>query len=442
MNAEIGTVKLTAFASPAFAVAALGLPIVAILPPLYAELGLSLTAVGAIFMITRFFDVFTDPLFGVLGDRVNTRWGRRKPAILIAIPITAYGTYRVFMPTLPVTQADLLVSMLVLYVGWTMLTLAHTAWASELSTDYDRRSRIMGFIQFCGLVGSIVVLLVPTLVDFLVPDADMQLRSEFMGWLILVSLPVFCAIALFSVKDRPVVAATHLPWRVELSSIIENRALRRLLLADLLMGLQGGINGSVHFFFIGHVLLLPASASLFLVVIFITGLLCVPIFMRLSYRIGKHRTLCWGAILSSFATATLFFIPAGAFWTTFAVFVLIGVNIGARDFLMRSMMADVIDVDRVNVGAERSALYYSMLTLTAKLGFALAVGIIYPLLDWVGFDPAVVNDSATIDGVRLVVATSPTLVTICVAIIMWRFPIDRARQHELRAELAAHVGSK
>jgi Na+/melibiose symporter-like transporter len=104
---------------------------------------------------------------------------------------------------------------------------------------------------------------------------------------------------------------------------------------------------------------------------------------------------------------------------------------------MRSMMADVIDQDRVNVGAERSAVYYSMLTLTAKLGFALAVGIIYPVLDWVGFDPAVVNETATIDGVRLVVATSPTVVTICVAIIMWRFPIDRARQQALRAELVS-----
>ncbi len=435
--AHIGSLKLAAFASPAFTIAALGLPIVAILPPLYAELGLGLTAVGAIFMITRFFDVFTDPLFGVLGDRVNSRWGRRKPALVVAVPITAYGVYRVFMPSLPVTQGDLLIAMLVLYVGWTMLTLAHTAWASELSTDYDQRSRIMGTLQFFGLLGAVLVLLVPTIVDMIVPDAGMQLRSRLMGWLILISLPAFCIIAVMSVEDRRATNIPQLPWREALRSIIENRALRRLLLADLLMGLQGGINGSVHFFFIGQVLLLPQSASLFLVVIFITGLLCVPLFMRVSYHIGKHRTLCWGAILSSCATATLFFIPAGAFWITLAVYVLIGINFGAKDFLMRSMMADVIDVDRVNVGAERSAVYYSMLTLTAKLGFALAVGIIYPILDWVGFDPATANDATTIDGVRLVVATSPTLVTICVAIIMWGFPIDRVRQQQLRAQLAA-----
>jgi len=47
---------------------------------------------------------------------------------------------------------------------------------------------------------------------------------------------------------------------------------------------------------------------------------------------------------------------------------MVGVNFGAKNFLMRSIMADVIDQDRVTVGAERSALFYSLLTLTAKLG--------------------------------------------------------------------------
>jgi Na+/melibiose symporter-like transporter len=84
-------------------------------------------------------------------------------------------------------------------------------------------------------------------------------------------------------------------------------------------------------------------------------------------------------------------------------------------------------------------LYYSLLSLTAKLG--LALGIIYPILTRVGLDPAVRADEATISRVRLVVASAPMLVTICVAIIMWRFPFDRASQHALRAELAANTGA-
>ena len=63
-NEPIRALPLGAFASPAFTIAALGLPIAIFLPPLYAELGISLTVIGMVFMLTRVFDVITDPLVG------------------------------------------------------------------------------------------------------------------------------------------------------------------------------------------------------------------------------------------------------------------------------------------------------------------------------------------------------------------------------------------
>jgi Na+/melibiose symporter-like transporter len=128
-------------------------------------------------------------------------------------------------------------------------------------------------------------------------------------------------------------------------------------------------------------------------------------------------------------------LPAGGFWLTFGAYLLIGLNFGARDLLMRSIMSDVIDEDTVNTGRERSALYFSMLTLAAKLGAALAIGTILPVLDWVGFDPWGKNTQATLDGVRFVVAATPTLVLFAVAAIMWNFPLDRERQSSYRIEL-------
>ncbi len=429
--------SVAAFASPAFALAALGLPIIAILPPLYAELGISLTAVGTIFMIARFFDVFTDPVFGVLGDRIRTPWGRRRPAIVVGVPIILLGAYGVFFPAEPADESTLLLSLLVLYVGWTLLAIAHTAWASELSGDYDRRTRIMGALQLFGLFGAVAVLALPALLDAIDPEGGMRMRSAAMGWLIMIALPLLFGLAVVSTKEPELRSPVKLPWQTAWRSILENHALRRLLLADLLLGLQGGINGAVHFFFVIQVLKLPQAASLYLVVIFLTGLLFVPFFVWLSGRFGKHQTLCVGALQSTLATALFFVVPDSSFWWVFWLFVLVGVNFGAKDLLMRSMMADVIDQDRVNVGADRSALYYSMLTLTSKVGAALAVGVIYPMLDWVGFDPTRENAQSTLDAVRIVVAASPTLVTASVAIIMWRFPIGRAEQQALRARIEA-----
>ena len=54
---------LTAYAGLAVPLAALGLPLVVYLPPFYAcPVGLGVCTVGIIFMIARFWDIFTDPI--------------------------------------------------------------------------------------------------------------------------------------------------------------------------------------------------------------------------------------------------------------------------------------------------------------------------------------------------------------------------------------------
>ena len=169
MTEPIRALRLGAFASPAFTIAALGLPISIFLPPLYAELGISLTVIGMIFMLTRVFDVITDPLFGWLGDKLETRWGRRRPAIIAAVPFLGAGVYFAFFPGESASPVTLFLSMLLLYAGWTAFTISHTAWASELSENYDERSRIMGMLQIFGLLGTLLVAILPTILDFTTP---------------------------------------------------------------------------------------------------------------------------------------------------------------------------------------------------------------------------------------------------------------------------------
>lgn len=81
--------QLVAYSAPAAPIAALGLPIVVYLPPFYQSLGLSLGVVGAIFMLGRFWDVITDPILGIVSDRVTTRWGRRRHWLVLSVPIYA-----------------------------------------------------------------------------------------------------------------------------------------------------------------------------------------------------------------------------------------------------------------------------------------------------------------------------------------------------------------
>jgi Na+/melibiose symporter-like transporter len=53
-------------------------------------------------------------------------------------------------------------------------------------------------------------------------------------------------------------------------------------------------------------------------------------------------------------------------------------------------------------------------------------------LAWIGFEPGGVNTQAAIDGVRYLIVFTPIVAYLLVLLLMWKYPIDRSRQRELR----------
>ncbi|HBK18358.1 MAG TPA: MFS transporter, partial [Gammaproteobacteria bacterium] len=87
---------LAAYSGITLPVAAMGMPLAVYLPRFYSEgLGLSLATVGLIFTLARIFDVVTDPLMGLLIDRYDTRWGRRKHWVALSIPLLMVSIWMV-----------------------------------------------------------------------------------------------------------------------------------------------------------------------------------------------------------------------------------------------------------------------------------------------------------------------------------------------------------
>ena len=82
-----------------FSGAAAAMPIVVYILPYFAlNFGLGLTAVGLIFTLGRFFDIFTDPIMGTLIDRYPSRWGKHKHWIALSIPILMCSTVLLYLP--------------------------------------------------------------------------------------------------------------------------------------------------------------------------------------------------------------------------------------------------------------------------------------------------------------------------------------------------------
>jgi glycoside/pentoside/hexuronide:cation symporter, GPH family len=428
---------LFAYALPAAPIAAMGLPLVVYLPHFYAGyMGFGLVAIGQIFLIIRLWDVFVDPVLGLLSDRFPTRWGRRRHWIVLSVPIMMLSTYMVFLPERGVGASYLIFWMLVLYVGWSLLTLSHVAWGAELSDDYHERSRIQSWRQAVLVAGLVLVLIMPALALRLHPAEIEPAQIGAMGWFVIVTLPLAVIWVLLVVPERPVPLRPHVALGKAFAVLLQNRPLQILLSVDLISGISGGIVASMFLFLAQDVLKLPQStSSVLLLIYFISGIVFVGPILRLSRRLGKHRTAVASALWTVCFLPIIWFLPPATPGLAFLMFVLLGVNYAAGPFLYYSMMADVADHDTVQTGQARTGLFYSLLTMTNKLGQAFAIWIAYTLLDWVGFHPGAENTAATLTGFRFAYIVPTVLIALGSAVLLWYFPIDEAKQRENRATL-------
>ncbi|NEO54301.1 MAG: MFS transporter [Okeania sp. SIO3B5] len=436
---------IAAFVSPAIPLSALGLPLLVYLPPFYAEeMGLGLSLVGTVFMITRFWDVFTDPVLGILSDKVTTPLGRRRHWIILSVPILMICVYKVFMPQGPIGGNYLLFWMLLLYVGWTLLSISHMSWGAELSSDYYERARIQGWREFALVFGMLAVLILPTILEQ-TGSIDAGNKVAAMGWFTIILLPITVAIAVCHVQERPVTPPPQLGLVRSTSLLFKNKLLMRVLLANVMIGLAPGIIGSIYIFFVTYVMDLGQWSSLMLLLYFIASFCGIPFWMRLSYSLEKHRTFGVAKIYGCIIIATILLIKPGNLWLYALVNILFGIESGSGAFLLRSIMADVTDHDNLESGTQRTGLYYSLLTMTNKVGSALGVGMVYPILDWIGFVPGGTNTPEAIEALKYLFICLPIPISLLAVIAIWNFPLDSVRQQELRrllVERDSMVGSE
>lgn len=427
--------QIFAFALPAVPISALGLPLVVYVPPFYgSEMGLGLTVVGTIFTIARVWDIITDPILGAVSDKFVTPMGRRRHWIVLSVPILMVSSYAVFFPSAPVTAVYLMGWMVVLYLGYTLLSISHMSWGAELTDDYNDRARIQGWREFALIFGMLAVLVLPAIVQQ-VQGGEKTAQVGAMGWFILLTLPLLVGVSVTQVSERPVQPQPSLGFAQSVRLVSSNRLLQRVLFANLMTGLAIGITGSLYIFFISDVMALPDWSNTVLLLYFVASLLGVPGWIWLSCRIGKHQAFRVAMVWLCLSLPLLLLVPAGNLWGNIVVNSLYGLMGAASPFLLRSILADVTDWDNLQSGAQRTGLYYALLMMTNKFGYAIAVGLTYPLLDGLGYVPEAENAAATLLGVKLLFIIAPVLAAVLAAIALWNFPLDATAQRDIRQQL-------
>ena len=435
---------LAAFAAPSLPLAALGLPLVVYLPEYYvSELGLSLSVVGSAFLLVRVADIILDPILGGMMDRTRTSIGRFRPWLAASAPVLMLAAYFLFMAKPGISPFYLWAWLVVCYLGYSMAVLSHTAWGAVLSPDYQQRSRVYGWWSAGNVVGMILVLLLPPILA-VIYKGNHAAGVQAMGWFIIALLPLTFLLAMKVVGETNVPPVKHEAGLKQYVELLKRPSVRTLLFADLLMGLAPGITGALFFFFFERIKGFDkASAGILLLIYFVAALGGSPIWPALAKKIGKHRALAIAAVIYALVQVVTVFTPrydggsplSPPMLLGMVILVLAGLPYSAAPLLVRSMMADLGDEERLASGVDRTGLLYAIVNGTVKLGYALAVGV-FLLLAQLGFDPKV--PSAQGDTALIVLyAVAPAVLGLLVCAVILRYPLDATAHAEIRRQLDA-----
>ncbi|MDP3379467.1 MAG: MFS transporter [Brevundimonas sp.] len=447
---------LAAFSAACLPYAALGLPVYVTLPEFYAShVGVDLALVGLIFLVIRLADIFVDPALGMVIDRTHSRFGRYRLWMGMAAPVLMLAVGMLFMVRPGAGGAYLAIWLIVMSLGFSVSLLSQVSWASTLTGDYDQRSRIYGWWQTANIMGVLVVLLIPALVQNL-GLGDYASAVRWQGWFIIVALPLTLAITFAFTPEPKARPSPDKGARFAYLSLFKLPVLQRLLTADLMLGVARGVVGALFFYFFEAVQgFQRAETSILLLVYFVAGLAGAPVWSALAVRMGKHGALILACVyfaatllLAAFAGPVLVPLAEAAGMGNAEVVIaglmvaLVGLAFASGDLLLRAMMADVADQVRLEQGEDRTGLLFSILTATSKLGYAVSV-MTFAGLRLTGFDPTLggANSATALIWLQAMFAGLPALCLVVGAWALWRYPLDQKRHAEIRAALEARGGA-
>ncbi len=390
-------------------------------------------------------NAFNDPLIGYLSDRANTRWGRRKPFIMLGtIPVIVIYII-IWLPPLPAGGNEVftflyLLLMLVLYdTFYTMVSLPFDSLFPELYSSVKERSQVNTIRQILAVIGLLAAALVP---GFVVAGESAPLDEQMSSYL----LNGFITAAIIGIS-----LLISLKWGVkERKEFKLDYQKQPKFFESLKYALKnkGFVLYTIMFFLYEYVLLLlativqifgreildasPFETSIIMGVMYVVGLASVGLWRWLDVKIGSKRGYAIAIVAYFFASLPLMFI--NVYLIAVLTAVLMGIGFGGMLYFIYLIIADVIDEDELKTGIRREGAFFGITNFFMRLSMILSIvtiGIVFLQTGWEVYDPLV---DVTI-GLRLLFIVIPGIALGISLICLYFFPYSKSYVQEMKEKL-------
>lgn len=432
-------------------------------------LGVSPFLVGLALTIIRFYDAFTDPFMGWISDNIRTKYGRRRPFILIFGVLCGLGLPIMFLvsPTwsdktfLGVSAVFwyMLVSNIIYIPIFSAYTVPFNSLANELTPDYEERTSIMTYrsvLQKIFEVGNFSALMFTNLAWFTIPSTGKQ--NVLMGLRVYtcilgVVMAIFAIIIFFRVKERyyeKIVSKTqqHVSLASSFYETLTCRPFLFMLLVGTCFNLGTSMLGTLGYYATVYFVCGGDTTSgnywnFWMGLAFMVGgLVGAPILNRVAYFLGKRNAIIVTALIGIAAYASSWYLyNPNIQWLQTIASGLMGLTASGLWMLYGSICADVIDYDELNTGKRREGSFTSCGTYILKLGNSLGGLFAGSVLSWIGYNAALgAQTPHTIFWIRIMLMALPLVGMVLVIVFILQVPLTRKICEDIRLKLEARRG--
>jgi len=418
--------------------------------PIYSiALGVSPALIGIALTIPRLYDAFIDPIMGHLSDNFRSRWGRRRPLILLGAILMCISFPLLWTPNPAWGANGLFAYFLIMLVGYyTAYTIWSVPWNAlgfELTPDYNERTRVQAWRAAFATAAGLFISWTYKLC-FLFNNNEV-IGARYVGLLIGLILLVTGIASAFLCKEQ---AEAQKQKKIKLipafTTTLKNRPFMMVC-------------GSVALFIVGVFLVQPMAIYVNIYYVFegsegarnaastvtglggmlgaILGLLTIPLISWLATHWGKKKTLILGMIITaiSFLSQIWTFVPAHPYMQLIS-FCIRSPSIAFIWLILPSMVADICDVDELNTGLRREGMYGAVYGWVLKIGVSIGLLLSGFVLTIAGLDPASKMQSPeAIRNLRILFSMVPFLFTVGAVILMTRYPLTEQRVVELKEKI-------
>ena len=404
--------------------------------------GISMSAVAALMLFSRFWDAINDPIVGGLTDRTNTRWGRYRPWLLIAAPLTAVVLIASFWAHPDWNDTVKIVYMIITYcilvLGYTCVNILYGTLCGAMTQNIEERAKINTFRSVSAMIaiGVINIITIP-LISKLGNGSDQQgyLLVAILYGIIFALCHIFCF-----AKTKEAVTVPEkkkIPIKLQIKTVAQNKPYLLALIGQFLFGvtLYGRNADALYYFkYVEGSETLFTTYSLVIIIPSIIGAGLFQILFKLTENKGRTASIlafCTGVsmlslyLFSPVESAVAFYIFSGLTQFFFAGF----------NTAIYAIIPDCVEYGEWKTGIRNDGFQYAFISLGNKIGMAIGTSVLAAALSCAGFEANIKQNEAVLSIMKHSFSTIPGVLWIITAVVLFFYRLNKKSYNKIVDEI-------